>query len=211
MKKKLSVHDHESFKPFPFFILQVFFFGGGEGVLLYVGLFQITPLFRWHLRGIYKIGICNFKSGLCFAARFKKVYSKRYGPGSSVGIATDYGLDGPGSSPDGGEIFRTSSDRPWGPPSLLYNGYRVFPGGKERPGRDPDPSPLLVPWSRKSRAIPLLPLWAVWPVQNLSACTRVHFTFTFTAKGKGRPVTCHSGIVRGNRGVVQPMLNHDAR
>ena len=27
------------------------------------------------------------------------------------------------------------------PPSLLYNGYRVFPGGKERPGRDADPSP----------------------------------------------------------------------
>ena len=26
-----------------------------------------------------------------------------------------------------------------------------------------------------SRAIPLLPLWAVWPVQSLSACTRVHF------------------------------------
>ena len=26
-------------------------------------------------------------------------------------------------------------------PSLLYNGYRVFPGGKERPGRDADPSP----------------------------------------------------------------------
>jgi len=21
-------------------------------------------------------------------------------------------------------------DRPWGPTSLLYNGYRVFPGGK---------------------------------------------------------------------------------
>jgi len=28
-----------------------------------------------------------------------------------------------------------------GPPSLLYNGYRVFPGGKEWPGRDADPSP----------------------------------------------------------------------
>jgi hypothetical protein len=25
--------------------------------------------------------------------------------------------------------------------SLLYNGYRVFPGDKERPGRDADPSP----------------------------------------------------------------------
>ena len=30
------------------------------------------------------------------------------GPGSSVGLATDYGLDGPGSNPDGDEIFRPS-------------------------------------------------------------------------------------------------------
>ena len=41
----------------------------------------------------------------------------------------------------GGEIFLTCPDRPWGPPSLLYIGYRVFHGGKERPGRDADPSP----------------------------------------------------------------------
>ena len=82
-------------------------------------------------------------------------------------VATGYGLDRPGSSPGGGEIFRTCPDRPWGPPSLLYNGYRAFSGGKERPGRDADPSPLLVPWSRKSTAIPLLPLWAVRPVQSL--------------------------------------------
>ena len=33
-------------------------------------------------------------------------------------------------------------------------------------------------WSWKSRAIRLVPLWAVRPVQSLSACTRVHFTFT---------------------------------
>jgi len=38
------------------------------------------------------------------------------------------------------------------------------------------PHPLLVPWSRKSRAIPLLPLRAVRPVQSLRACARVHFT-----------------------------------
>ena len=63
------------------------------------------------------------------------------GPGSSVGIATGYGLDGPGIESGRGEIFRTCPDRPWGPPSLLYNGYRVFPGAKERPGRDADPSP----------------------------------------------------------------------
>ena len=30
------------------------------------------------------------------------------GPGSSVGIATDYGLDGPESNPGGDEIFRLS-------------------------------------------------------------------------------------------------------
>jgi hypothetical protein len=35
-----------------------------------------------------------------------------------------------GSNPFGGEIFRNRPDRPRGPRSLLYNGYRVFPGGK---------------------------------------------------------------------------------
>ena len=63
------------------------------------------------------------------------------GPSSSVGIATGYGLDGPGIESRWGEIFRTCSDRPSDPPSPLYIGYRDFPGGKERPGRDADPSP----------------------------------------------------------------------
>jgi hypothetical protein len=47
------------------------------------------------------------------------------GWGSVVGIAIRYGLDGPGSNPGGGrgEIFGTRLSR-----SLLYNGYRVFPG-----------------------------------------------------------------------------------
>jgi len=107
-------------------------------------------------------------------------------------------------------------------------------GGKERPGRDADPHPLIVPRSRKSRAIPLIPLrdrtactepqclyhgafylylylfspygpyrlyrasvpvqrctlplsiplipvWTVQPVQSLSACTTVHFNFTYTS------------------------------
>ena len=62
------------------------------------------------------------------------------GPGSSVGIATDYGLDGPRSNPGGDEIS-ARPDRPWGPPSLLSNGYLVFPGGKVRSGRAADHSP----------------------------------------------------------------------
>ena len=99
------------------------------------------------------------------------------GPGNSVGIATGYGLDGPGiESRWGGEIFRTCPDRPWGPPSLLNNGYRVFPGAKSGRGVTLTPHPLLVPWSRKSIAKPLLSLCAVRPVQSLSACTGVYFT-----------------------------------
>ena len=49
--------------------------------------------------------------------------------------------------------------------------YRVFRGGKERPRSVADPSPLLVLWPRKSRFLPLFPLWAVQSVQSLSACT----------------------------------------
>jgi hypothetical protein len=44
-------------------------------------------------------------------------------------------------NPVGSEIFRTCPDRPWDTPSPLYNVYRVFHGGKERPGRDADSSP----------------------------------------------------------------------
>ena len=70
----------------------------------------------------------NLLFSLCFL--FNKVTLFLCGPGSVVGIATGYGLDGPGSNPGGGEIFRTCPGRPWGPPSLLYYGYRVFPGSK---------------------------------------------------------------------------------
>ena len=107
----------------------------------------------------------------------------------------------------GGEIFRTCPYRPCGPPIFLNKGYRVFPRGKERPERDEPPHPFYCrgqervqlylyspygPYSLYSTSvpvqrctlplpIPLLPLWAVQPVQSLSACTTVHFTFTYTS------------------------------
>jgi hypothetical protein len=50
---------------------------------------------------------------------------------SSVGIATGYGLEGPGiESRLGARFFAHVQTGPGGPSSLLYNGYRVFPGGK---------------------------------------------------------------------------------
>jgi len=39
---------------------------------------------------------------------FARSFYLQGGPGSSVGITTDYGLDGPGSNPCGDEIFRPS-------------------------------------------------------------------------------------------------------
>jgi hypothetical protein len=78
--------------------------------------------------------------------------------------------------------------------------FRVFPGGNERPGRDADHSPhssavvkkeysytSTPPMGRTACTEPqclyngaplplpitLLPLWAVRPVQSLSACTTV--------------------------------------
>ena len=59
-----------------------------------------------------------------------QIFSSTVGRDSVDGIATRYGLDGPRIEYQWGAIFRTCPDRPWGQPSLLYNGYRVFPGAK---------------------------------------------------------------------------------
>jgi hypothetical protein len=54
------------------------------------------------------------------------------GLNSSVGVATSYGLGGLVIEFRWGEegIFCTNSERSWGQPSLVYNGYRVIPEAK---------------------------------------------------------------------------------
>jgi hypothetical protein len=67
-----------------------------------------------------------------------KCYMISCGLGSSVGVATGYGLESPGIKSRWGKIFNPSRPAlgPTQPP-----GYRVFPGGKERSERAADNSP----------------------------------------------------------------------
>ena len=74
-------------------------------------------------------------------------------------------------------------------PASCTMGTGFFPGVMSSRGMTLTPHTLLMPWSWKGRAIPLLPVLAVRPVQSLSTCTREHFTlpctfylwFTFSA------------------------------
>jgi len=50
---------------------------------------------------------CDQRVSFCFP-EFRMCIQTKRGPGSSVGIATDYRLDGPGSNPGGDDIFRPS-------------------------------------------------------------------------------------------------------
>ena len=115
---------------------------GGLGNPVYI-IFQIFK-FHFLLFACRNESFSHVKSfTICVWIQFTRFLlstASIIGPGSSVGIATDYGLEGPGIESRRGDIFRRP-DRPWGPPSLLYNGYRVFPGGKVRPGHAANPSP----------------------------------------------------------------------
>ena len=86
--------------------------------------------------------------------------SSSSGPGSSVGIETELRAGRSGDRIPVGARFSARPDQPWGPPSLLYNRYRVVPGGKVGRGVTLSSHPVLVLWSLKSRAITLPTLWA---------------------------------------------------
>jgi hypothetical protein len=80
---------------------------------------------------LYVHCLCYFTS--CFPLCWReliKLHSTSEGRESAVGIATRYGLDGPGIESQWGLDFPHLSRPVLGPVSLLYNEYRVFIGGK---------------------------------------------------------------------------------
>jgi hypothetical protein len=86
--------------------------------------------------------LCNYTK----ITKTRKILSHAYLSAEGAGIAYSVlllatGWTVRGSNPSGGEIFRTRPDRPWGQPSLLYNGYRVFFPGVKRPRRGAEHPP----------------------------------------------------------------------
>jgi hypothetical protein len=67
-------------------------------------------------------------------------------------------------NPDGTEIFRTRPDRPWGPPSLLYNAYRVFPGRKAAGAWPDHPPPSTAEVKERVEQYLYSPSRPSWPV-----------------------------------------------
>jgi hypothetical protein len=78
-----------------------------------------------------------------------------------IGMATSWTVRG--SNPAEGEIFRSRQDRPWGPPSLLYNGYLVSFLGVKRPGRGVDHPPSSARVNERVELY-LSPSGPLWPV-----------------------------------------------
>jgi len=75
------------------------------------------------------------------------VVFRQGGPGSSVGIATGYVLEGLGIESRWEARFSAPVQKGPGAHPASCAMVTGFSGGKERPGRDADPSPVLVPWS----------------------------------------------------------------
>jgi hypothetical protein len=105
----------------------------------------------------------------------------------------------------GARFFAPVQTGPGAHPAFCTVSTGVFPGVKSGRGVTLTPQPLLVPWSRKGGAVPLLPLSTVWPVQSLSACTSCTFPFFKVVRAlNGAPR--HEGM-QGIAGTFPHIIN----
>ena len=117
------------------------------------------------------------------ALNFPKLIIEINGSGSSVGVVTGYGLDGPWIESRWGARFSIPAQTgPGAHPASCTMGTRSFPGVKCGWSMLLTTHPLLAPRSWKSRDIPLPTLWATTgPVTGLLYFT-LHFLPEFAMK-----------------------------
>jgi hypothetical protein len=103
-----------------------------------------TLIYQKALLKIQNIFYCNYSCPNYFGPTFAvnemiyRIYT------NTAGTATVQG-----SKPGGNEIFRVLPDRPWGPISFLYNGYRFSLSGVKRSRSGNDHPPHKVPRVKK--------------------------------------------------------------
>ena len=86
-------------------------------------ILQLAKIYYFH-------NVCKyikFRGKIQFIEWYKHILG---GPASSVGVATDYGLYGPGSNPGGDEIFPPVQTGPEAHPASCKMGTGSFPGVK---------------------------------------------------------------------------------
>ena len=130
--------------------------------IIFIGVRIIKEMPGSVASGTHCISVTTFTSYM---------YTQIRGPGSSVRIATDYGLDGPGIESLRRRDFPPVQTDPGAQPASCTMGTRSFPGVKCGRGVLLTTHPLLAPWSWKSRAIPLP------PSGSQPGLWRGHFTF----------------------------------
>jgi hypothetical protein len=138
--------------------------------ILYEEVVQLVPLL-W--QRIFP------KDDLFHSVLVRKVYFEyRRSRDSSVGIATDYGLDGRGSIYGSDKRFLSTPqrrERLWGPPASSLMGTGVSFSGVKRPRIEADYSPPSTAEAKNGRAIPPLPYaFMAWCLIK----PRDSFTFT---------------------------------
>ena len=92
------------------------------------------------------------------------IYIYIVGRDSSVGIETRYGLNGPEIESRWRRDFPHLSRPAWSPPSLLYNGYRVFPGVKAVGAWRCPPTPSSAEVKERVQLYLYSPSGLSWPV-----------------------------------------------
>ena len=85
-----------------------------------------------------------------------------------------------GSNLGGGEIFCTCTDQLWGPPSVPYSGYWIFPGGKAAVAWHDHPPPSSAEVKESVDLYLYSSSGPLWPVQG--ELTTYILTCNFTGK-----------------------------